>query len=291
MNTRQLRAFVTVCGTGNVSRASQQLHISQPALSRQIMDLEEEFGTSFFTREKHRLHLTEAGIRFLARAQEMLELEARTRTELRNAAGMMAGTVRIGCVESSASEVLADRVADWHARWPDVCFELYAADGDDIRRELDGGRLDFGILLEPVESAKYETVPFPATDRWGVVVPQELFEGRSHVTAADLESVVLSMPRRSIVRESLAEWLGLRPSAAAASFTHNLATNQLLLVRRGAGAMLCVEGAFAIRPAEGLRFLPLHPEKFSGHQIARRRGPHAGRACEAFWNEIAEASA
>lgn len=158
MNFRVLKAFLAVSRTGNITRAAQQLHISQPALSRRIVELEEDVGAPLFERTNRRLTLTDRGMRFEAHAREMLEVYERMKRDMAEAPEALTGKVRLGCVESSVAEFAYDVVSRMRAEHPKVTFELYSADGDDIRAGLDQDRLDLGILLEPVESAKYESV-------------------------------------------------------------------------------------------------------------------------------------
>lgn len=173
MNTKVLKTFLTICRVGSITKAAQLLYISQPALSRQIQDLEEELGCKLFDRSKRQLALTESGFLLQQRAQEILNLDERTKKELRENAGFLSGELRIGCVESSAVRFLADKFQAFRATYPQVQFELYSADGDDIRSALDHDRIDMGILLEPVEAAKYDAIDLPVADRWGIVVRED----------------------------------------------------------------------------------------------------------------------
>ena len=168
MNLRQLKAFQAVCRTGNITRASELIHLSQPALTRQIQELESYCGCKLFERTRHGIVLTDEGELLQVRAEEMLSLAERTRRELKEAGGFTGGIVRIGCVESSAAQELSQLLAKWQQSTPGVRnaeFELYAADGDDIRSSLDEERLAVGILLAPVETAKYDSLPLSTADR------------------------------------------------------------------------------------------------------------------------------
>lgn len=283
MNLRQLKSFVTVCKTGNVSRASEILHISQPALSRQIQELESQMGVAFFTREKRRLRLTEAGYLFLMRAEEMLELEERTRRDVRNADEALGGNIRIGCVESEAANRLAEGLAVWLQEHRGVTIDLYSADGNDLRRSLDEDRLDCALVLEPVEVAKYESIPFAAADRWGVVMRADGAGEKTVFSAEDFAGTDVILPRRSIVRDDIASWFGISPKAIRSRVSHNLPSDALLLVRAGLGALVCVEGSYRHRPMEGLRFLPFSPEKPCTHRFIRKRNQTKTKAFEVFW--------
>ena len=289
MNTKVLKTFLTICRVGSITKAAQLLYISQPALSRQIQDLEEELGCKLFDRSKRQLALTESGFLLQQRAQEILNLDERTKKELRENAGFLSGELRIGCVESSAVRFLADKFQAFRATYPQVQFELYSADGDDIRAGLDQDRLDLGILLEPVESAKYESISLPYADRWGIVVPKDSPEAKLEaVRVSHLTELSLLLPRRWILLDVVASWLGVEREKLQVRMVQNLATNSFEFVRRGFGAMLCVEGAYRIRPAEDVVFVPLAPERRTAHKLVRRRNRRLGEACEVFWMRAKE---
>lgn len=289
MNFRVLKAFLAVSRTGNITRAAEQLHISQPALSRRIAELEEDVGAPLFERTNRRLTLTDRGMRFEAHAREMLEAYERMKRDMAEAPEALTGKVRLGCVESSVVKFAYDVVSRMHAEHPKVTFELYSADGDDIRAGFDQDRLDLGILLEPVESAKYESVELPYTDRWGLIVAKDAPEAKlDGISALGLGKRPLILPRRGIVLDEIASWLGTEREKLPVFLTQNLLTNSLLFVRRGLAAMVSVEGAFRIRPTDGVVFVPFKPERKIAHKFVRRRNRRLSEAAEVFWMRAKE---
>lgn len=205
MNFRVLKAFLVVSRFGNITRASEFLHISQPALSRQIAELEAELDTRLFERTSRRLTLTANGLLFESRARELVKIYEEIRDELRQAENEYTGLIRFGCVESSVVEFVIDVFTELMQHYPHLTFELYAADGDDIREALDHGNLDMGILLEPVEAAKYESIPLPWSDRWGIVVSENSPEAKlENISIQQLSDMRLILPRRWIVQDEIA---------------------------------------------------------------------------------------
>ncbi len=289
MNFRVLKAFLAVSRTGNIMRAAEQLHISQPALSRRIAELEEDVGAPLFERTNRRLTLTDRGMRFEAHAREMLEVYERMKRDMAEAPEALTGKVRLGCVESSVAEFAYDVVSRMHAEHPKVTFELYSADGDDIRTGLDQDRLDLGILLEPVELAKYESVELPFTDRWGLIVAKDAPEAKLEgISTLGLANRPLILPRHGIVLDEIASWLGTEREKLPGFLTQNLLTNVLPFVRRGLAAMVSVEGAFRIRPSEDVVFVPFKPDRKIAHKFVRRRNRRLGEAAEMFWMRAKE---
>lgn len=289
MNFRVLQAFLAVSHTGNITRAAEQLHLSQPALSRRIAELEDEVGAPLFDRTGRRLTLTDRGMRFEAHAREMLDAYDRMKLDMAEAPEALTGRVRFGCVESFVADFAYDVVSRMHAEHPKVTFELYSADGDDIRAGLDQDRLDLGILLEPVESAKYESVELPFTDRWGLIVAKDAPEAKLEaISTLGLANRPLILPRRGIVLDEIASWVGTEREKLPVFLTQNLLTNGLLFVRRGLAAMVCVEGAFRLRPSEDVVFVPFMPERRIAHKLVRRRNRRLPEAAEMFWMRAKE---
>jgi len=134
------------------------------------MDLEEMMGASLLIRGKRQVTLTEVGVLFQQRAEEITSLMEKTSRDIADQNDLVGGTVSIGCVESCASRMLPEVLGEFSTRRPRVRYELYSADGDDIREKLDRGELDFGILLEPVEAAKYDCFCLPYRETWGVLM-------------------------------------------------------------------------------------------------------------------------
>lgn len=225
MNFRVLKAFLVVSRFGNITRASEFLHISQPALSRQIAELEAELDTRLFERTSRRLTLTANGLLFESRARELVKIYEEIRDELRQAENEYTGLIRFGCVESSVVEFVIDVFTELMQHYPHLTFELYAADGDDIREALDHGNLDMGILLEPVEAAKYESIPLPWSDRWGIVVSENSPEAKlENISIQQLSDMRLILPRRWIVQDEIASWMGIAREHLNVLMYHNLPT-------------------------------------------------------------------
>lgn len=284
VNLRLLKSFLAVSRSGSVTKAADVLHISQPALTRQIQELEEVYGCKLFERSKKGLILTESGYRLQASAQELLLLEERIRREMRSVEEFVGGVVRVGCVESIAAEWLADRLAEWSKRYPLAQFEVYSGDGDDIRAKLDDERLDIGVLVTPVEVAKYDDQPLDCIERWGVAVSRDSpWAGETELAKERLRECPLILPRRHIVIDSLREWLGDTVGELTISGYHNVPTVGLLMVKRGMGALLCIEGAITIRPDDDVVFVPITPVKLAGHRLVRKKNRKLSRAAENFW--------
>lgn len=284
MDIRVLRYFLAVASEGNITKAAEKLHITQPTLSRQMMDLEEEMGTSLFIRGKKQIILTDNGILLQQRAKEIVGLLDKTKRDIANEDDLVGGVVSIGCVETIASQILPNVLKQFSAEHPMVKYELYSADGDDIREKIDRGDIDMGILIEPIEAAKYDYIRLPYYDQWGVIMKDtNPLASKETFSVEDVLNIPLIVPRRTIVREEIAKWLDISDEDKLHIIaSHNLLTNSLLLVQEDIGLVICVKGAFAIRKLKGLHFVPFSPERITGHVLAWKKNARFNSATSLF---------
>jgi DNA-binding transcriptional LysR family regulator len=272
MDIRILRYFLTVAREGNITKASEILNITQPTLSRQLMDLEEELNTNLFIRGKRQITLTDSGVLFQQRAKEIISLIEKTERDLTEHNNLVGGVVSIGCVESIASQMLPEAMGEFSKRHPRVQYELYSGDGDDIREKLDKGNIDIGILLEPIETAKYEYIRLPFEEKWGILMRREdPLAQKNSINLQDILGLPLITPRREIVQNEIASWLGVENDRLHIFASHNLLTNALLLVERGLGYAISVSGAYKIREKDSICFIPFSPERTTGHVLAWKK--------------------
>ena len=272
MDLRLLEYFLAVAKMGNITKAAELLHVTQPTVSRQLAELEQTLGTPLLIRGKRQVTLTDAGVLFQQRAEEILALMDKTRRDLLDQNDLMGGTVALGCVESSVSRMLPEVLGAFSRQYPKVRYELYSADGDDIREKLDRGQLDFGILLEPVEAAKYDYICLPYWETWGVVLRKDdPLAQKQAITKEDILTLPLILPRREIVQDNIASWLGVDRNSLHVFAVHNLINNALLLAEAGLGYPVCVGGAFAIRGGDAFCFCPFTPERTTGHVLAWKK--------------------
>ena len=167
MELRVLRYFLAVAREENISAAAEYLHLTQPTLSRQLMDLEAELGKKLFIRGNRKITLTEDGVLLRKRAGEILDLVEKTESEFRSEDEAIAGEIHIGGGESDAMRLVARTARILRTRYPGIHYHLYSGNADDVGERLDKGLLDFGILIEPFDRIKYDALRLPMADRWG----------------------------------------------------------------------------------------------------------------------------
>lgn len=262
MEIRVLRYFWTIAEASSVSKAAEQLHITQPTLSRQLKELESELGTELFTREKNRLKLTEAGLFLKSRAEEILALTQRTAQEFEDRKkDLFSGNISVGCVEADNSDTLSMMLENFVGDYPEVTFNIFTATGDDILDRLDKGLIDLAILLEPVDTEKYHKIVLPRTERWGLLVSKTSFLAEEEsITPDNIIGAPLIVSARPAIRELLDTWVGEQSSQLKVVGNMNLLFNIISLVERQLGAALTIEGATTGRIGEKTKFIPFKPE-------------------------------
>ena len=284
MELRVLRYFLVVAREENITRAAQLLHITQPTLSRQLIQLEEELGVTLFKRSKYRIVLTDDGMLLRRRAQEIVDLAEKTQMEFERHEESLSGEISIGCGETNSMSFLSERIATFRRAHPLVSFNIYSATADDIKDRLEKGLLDLGLLAEPVEIGRYDFIRMPKEDLWGVLVRRDSpLAQLESVTPADLIGIPLIMSRRQQVRDELAAWFGEYYQQIEIAGTFNLILNAANMVLHGVGAAL---GFYIADISADLRSIPLSPELCTGTVLVWKKEQAYSRAAELFLREI-----
>lgn len=260
MEYRVLKYFLAVAQEENITKAAQILHISQPALSRQLMQLEDELGTKLFERGKRNIKLTEAGALLRRRAEEIVDLTDKAAEEIKRQDKEVGGTITIGSGEAETTRVLAKLMRGFSEIYPAVKFELYSNNADQLKEKLDRGLLDFAILLQPSDVSGYEHLWFAQKERWGAFVPSDCpLAKKDYITAGDLiNKKILASKRMAAL--GVKEWLGEVYDKLDIYVTYNLLYNAAILVDCGIGAALAIEGAGALYKNSNIVFKPFYPE-------------------------------
>ena len=173
MEIRILRYFLTVAREENITKAANVLHITQPTLSRQLMQLEDELNTQLLIRGKNKITLTDAGMLLRRRAEEIIDLADKTEKEFLEADELIAGEIFVGAGEINAMHFLGDFMIEFQHRYPQIKYHLYSGNADDVKQKIDQGLLDIGLLTEPVDVEKYDFVRLDYQEAWGILAPKD----------------------------------------------------------------------------------------------------------------------
>ena len=259
MEFRVLQYFLTVVREENMSRAAEVLHVTQPTLSRQMAQLEEELGTKLFIRGRH-LALTDAGVMLRRRAEEVTSLMDKIESEFEMQSDI-GGVISIGSGGLSASHVLPLVMEGFRQKYPKVQFQLYTNSAEYVKERLEQGLLDFGFLLEPVDVTKFDYIRIPQKERWGLLLSSKHpLAVKRYITKEDLMEERLITTNRLSIQKELENWFGVSFSELDVFATYNIITNVAMLVDSGVASALTIEGAVDLFEGERMVFRPLYPE-------------------------------
>ncbi len=279
MDIRILNYFLIVAQEENITRAAALLHITQPTLSRQLMQLEEELGVKLFTRSKHRILLTQHGMLLKRRAQELIALAEKTKQEL-SQEEVLNGEIAIGSGEYQNSRLLAQILAAFRDQHPAVTFHLYSGNSDHIKERIERGLLDIGFLLEPVDVSKYEFIRSPLKEEWGILAcEQSELASKDSITPGDLAGKTLIFTRRDLVKKEIIHWFGQYADQIHIAANGNLPYNMAQLSRQGIGFLLSLKLDCCY---EGMRYIPLSPKLESSTVLAWKKSQIMPPAVRSF---------
>lgn len=277
---RVLNYFLAIAREENITRAAQMLHVTQPTLSRQIMQLEEELGVKLFVRSNHNIILTEAGMLLKRRAQELVALADKTKRDFRHKAEELAGEIAIGSGEFLSTSVFSRMMGSFRQEHPLVRYQIYSGNADNIRDSIERGLLDLGVMTEPVDIRKYDFAPMPLNEIWGVLVRtgSELAE-REAVRPEDLAGVPLITSAGDFVQSTFGKWFGPLYDRINIVATGNLLYNEAMLAESGMGVVLCIRLNCTY---QNLRFIPLAPALETNTVLAWKKDQVFAPATAAF---------
>jgi DNA-binding transcriptional LysR family regulator len=293
MEFRVLRYFLTVAREGNITRAADFLHVTQPTLSRQLKDLEQELDKKLFIRSSHSVILTDEGMLLRNRAEEIVNMMDKLEAEFSSMEETIGGDVYIGGGETEAMKHIARVAKDVQVRYPNIRYHLYSGNEEDITERLDKGLLDFGILIQPADISKYNYLNMPVKDVWGVVMKKDSsLAVKESIQAADLVNVPLICSRQAVKqtfsKNEFADWFGEDFHKLNIVTTYNLAYNAAIMVEEGVGYAITLDKIVNTSTTSNLCFRPLQPRLESGLNIVWKKHHVLSAAAAAFLKELQE---
>lgn len=290
MEIRVLRGFIAVVQEEGITAAADVLCISQPALSRQIKELEEEMGATLFVRGNRgrSLELTHEGQLLYRRAREIVELADRTKSEI-VAGERIEGDVHIAAAQSAVVDVLAKAAVHVRELHPGVRFQLHDDFGENIVERLNNGLADFGVLVQPADMSRYDHFALPGGDSMGLLMREDdPLAAKDAICPEDMQGLPLLMPRGALSRRDISGWFGkgLRPFDVVGNM--NLSYNASRFVRAGYGYALSLTGLVDTAEGSGLAFRPLEPPVHASLSLAWKKDQPLTPAAQAFLDCVRE---
>lgn len=283
MEIRVLKYFLAVAREQNISAAAESLFLSQPTLSRQLKELEEELGKQLFIRGSRKITLTEEGLLLRKRAEEIVELMDKTEKELLGSDEQVSGEIYIGAGETDGLRLIAKAAKELQEEFPQITYRIISGDAVDITERLDKGLIDFALLLEPVDISKYSYLKYPVKDVWGVLMRRDCpLAQKKSISPKDLQDMPLIVSRQALDGSELTQWLKNGSEQLNIVSTYNLVYNASLMVDEGLGVALCLDKIINVSGDSSLCFRPLKPKLEVGMSLVWKKYQVFSKAAEKF---------
>ena len=259
MEIRTLRYFLAVAREENMTRAAEQLHVTQPTLSKTLKALEDELGKKLFTRHSFSIRLTDEGTLLRNRAEDLVSMADKIAREFVTLDDITGGDIYLGLAESYQIRTLARAIKEFQKQYPELHYHITSGDTEQVTEKLDKGLLDFAVLVETPDTGKYDYLVFPQADVWGLVFPaNDPLAQKEVVTVDDLVSLPLFCSEQSW-RNDIPRWCGERIRDLHMEGSFRLSYNGSLFAREGLGYLLTFEHLIDTSADSGLEFRPLSP--------------------------------
>lgn len=260
MEIRTLRYFLEAAREENMTRAAQTLHVTQPTLSKQLKSLEEELGKKLFERHSFSITLTEEGLLLKERAEDLVKMADRIEKEFISMDDITGGDIYFGLAESYRIRLLARELHVLKQKYPGLTYHITSGDTEQVTDKLDKGLLDFAVLAEDPDKAKYEYIPFPESDIWGVIMPSnDPLAGKKSVKVNDLIGLPLFCSGQAWEKD-IPLWAKEQMPKLHLEGSFKLSYNASLFAKEGLGYLLTFDKIIDTSSQSGLVFRPLSPK-------------------------------
>jgi len=292
MDFRVLNYFVAIAREGSITRAAESLNVSQPALSRQIQDLENRLGKKLLIRGSKQTTLTEEGMLLRKRAEEILELTQKAVAELRQPDAAISGDVWVGGGELKGMRYIAQTAQSLKQDYPEIKVNLISGNALDIEERLEKGLIDFAVGMGEIKSARYGYLPLPSVHVRGLLMRKDSpLALHKYVTPADFEGLPIISPRNTALRSSYEKWLGKPFDSLNIVATFNLIYNATFLVEEGLGYALCLDDLVNTSGDHSLCFIPNEPRMEVTGGVTWKKHQVFSKASQKFLERLREITA
>lgn len=289
MELRVLQYFLAVTREQSISGAAEALHLSQPTLSRQLKDLEDELGKQLMIRGNRRVTLTEEGVILRKRAEEIMELVKKTEDEISLSEDIVAGDITVGAGETDGVRYLAKTVQALRKEHPLVHLHIVSGDRVTVMEELDRGLIDFGLIFGEIDPCKYESIRVPYADTWGVLMRRDApLAKKEAITAEDLMDQPLILSRQAFQKVEFREFFSCAQEKLNIVATYNLLFNGSLMVDEGMGYAISFDKLINVSGDSNLCFRPLSPRLTASMSIVWKKYSVFSKAGARFLQKLQE---
>lgn len=286
MELRVLQYFLAVAREQSISAAAESLHLSQPTLSTQLKNMEDELGKQLMirgTKGIRKITLTEEGMLLRKRAEEILDLVKKTESEISLSDEVVAGDIFIGSGETDIVRMVARCAQELQRNYPDIHYHILSGNAPFVIEQLDKGLIDFGLVYGAVDSAKYDSLQLPIKDTWGVLMRKDSpLAEKVSIKPEDLWEKPLILSSQKSDGWPMSSWMKRGMDKLKVVATYNLVFNASLLVEEGLGYALCLDKLINTTGDSKLCFRPLSPTLESEASIIWKKYQVFPRAVEKF---------
>lgn len=287
MDIRVLQYFLAVAREESITKAAETLRMTQPPLSRQLKDLEEELGKKLLIRGSKKVTLTEDGMLLRKRAEEMIDLMEKTKAELAGSDENISGEIYIGGGETDAVSLFARTAGNLQKKYPQIHYHIYSGDAERVMERLDKGLIDFGLLVGAVDVSRYDYMRLPIRDTWGVLMRTDSpLAQKDAIRAEDLCDKPLILSQQAFANNELRDWIKTDVSRINIVATYDLLYNASLFVKEGIGYALALDKIINTAGDRDLCFRPLYPTLEAGLCIVWKKYQVFSRASKAFLHQL-----
>ena len=287
MEIRVLKYFLAVAREKNITNAAMSLHITQPTLSRQLKELEEELGKQLFIRGSKNITLTEDGLLLRKRAEEIVSLSDKTIADIKYSDTLIGGDIAIGCAETEGLRTIIQMMMNVQHTYPNICFHISSGDKQNVLEDLERGLIDFGIFIDPIDKTNYNYLLLPRKEVLGIVARKDSsLAKKGYVTKEDLLNAPLILSRQLCEDSLLMRWFGKQLSDLHVVATYSLIFNAGLMVSEGMGYAIAIDKLIDINGNNNLCFLPLSPSIEANLYIMWKKQQLFSKAASKFLDEL-----
>lgn len=289
MELRVLQYFLSVAREQSISGAAESLHLSQPTLSRQLKEMEEELGKQLLIRGNRCIMLTEEGMILRKRAEEIIELVKKTENEISMSESVISGDITVGAGETDGIRFLIRAADSLQKEYPLIHFHIVSGDIVTVLEDLDRGLIDFGLIFGEVDTTKYEHISVPYSDVWGVLMRRDSpLAEKEFVSAEDLIDKPLIISRQAFQKREFHDFFPCGTEKLNIAATYNLLFNGSIMVEEGMGYAICFDNIINVSGESELCFRPLQPQITASMSIVWKKYQVVTKAAEKFLQRLQE---
>lgn len=286
MEIRVLNYFVETANQKSMTKAAQKLHVTQPTLSKQLKDLEDELGQKLFTRSNYSVNLTHEGELLYKRAVDILSIVDKTEAEFRSMNDFNGGELHIGCAESCGITIIANAIKSLTEKYANIKFHLYSGNFQTVTQQLNNGLLDFAVTVQNVDTSAFNSLNLPYMDKWGILMRKDsILANKSAINIEDLSKLPIIISRQGFSDEMPNELKNMQPTMNIVG-TYDLIYNASIFVKSGLGYAFCFDKLVDTSTESELIFKEISPNISSPMKLIWSGNQILSKTAELFLEEI-----